>query len=370
MGLIQRVLTGIKDRRQRIADGDINCIPSPFPTFWDSFPGVEQGKYYLVSAATKGAKSQLASYLFLYVPLLYAYNHPDKVRLQVFYFPLEETPEKIALRFMSHLLYTMYKIRIPPLRLWSVAQGQVFDAKILELLNSIEVRSLLDFFEDHVHFISRRNPTECWKTVNKYAEEAGTTYKKMITIENKETGVKQEREVFDYYKPKDPDEYVIILADHAGRLEQERGMTKKETIDKLSEYFMIFRDHYNYTPVLIQQQNSDTVSLDAFKANKIRPTYNGLMDTKQTGQDCSLMLGLTCPFSFEIPEYLGYNIRNLKGYARFLEVVLNREGQSNEVLPLYFDGATNYFVPLPNAKDVAKLQKVYNLIQGFNGDYS
>lgn len=203
----------------------------------------------------------------------------------------------------------------------------------------------------------------CWKAVNQYAQEAGTIHKKPIIIENKTTGVKQEKIVFDYYEPKDKDEYVIILADHAGRLEQERGMTKKETIDKLSEYFMGFRDRYNYTPVLIQQQNSDTVSLDAFKANKIRPTYNGLMDSKQPGQDASVVLGLTCPYSFEIPDYLGYNIRRLKGYARFLEVVLNREGESNTVLPLYFDGATNFFRPLPNAKDTANLQRVYDRVQ-------
>jgi hypothetical protein len=256
MSLIQRVLNNLEERRQRVLRGDINCIPSPFHSFTDSFPGVEQGKYYLVSAATKGAKSQIASYLFLYVPLLYAYEHPDKIRLQIFYFPLEETPEKITLRFMSYLLYIKYKIRISPLRLWSVVGGQVFDSRILELLNSLEIRSILDFFEDHIHFISERNPTGCWKTVNKYALEAGTIHRKTVIIENKETGIKQERETFDYYEPKDKDEYVIILADHAGRLEQERGMTKKETIDKLSEYFMIFRDHYNYTPVLIQQQNS------------------------------------------------------------------------------------------------------------------
>lgn len=320
MSLIERVLTTVAERRDRVIRGDVNCIPSPFPSFTDCFPGIEQGKYYLVSAASKGGKSQLSNYLFLYTPLLYAYHHPDKIRVQIFYFPLEETPEKITLRFMSWILYKYYKIRIPPIKLMSTSAGEVFDKKILDVLNSLEVRSLLDFYEDHVHFISERNPTGCYKTVMRYAHEAGTVHRKIITIENKETGIKQKAEVFDYYEPKDPDEYVIILADHAGRLEQERGMSKKETIDKLSEYFMIFRDKYNYTPVLLQQQNSDTLSLEAFKANKIRPTYNGLMDTKQTGQDCSMMLGLTNPFAFEIPEFLKYNIVQLQRYARFLEV--------------------------------------------------
>jgi hypothetical protein len=208
-----------------------------------------------------------------------------------------------------------------------------------------------------------RNPTGVWKTVKRYAEEAGVTHKKTITIENKETGIKQEKQVFDYYEPKDPEEYVIVILDHAGKLEQERGMSKKETIDKLSEYFMILRNHYNYTPVLLQQQNSDTVSLDAFKLNRISPTYNGLMDTKNPGQDCSIMLGITSPKSFKKPDYLGYDITRLGDYYRALEVVLNREGESNNVLSLYFDGAVNFFTPLPKESNYAEMQKVYSLVQ-------
>lgn len=74
------------------------------------------------------------------------------------------------------------------------------------------------------------------------------------------------------------------------------------------------------------------------------------------------MFGITNPFSFELPEYLGYDISKLRGHARFLEIVLNREGESNDITPLYFDGATNYFVELPPSKDTASIQKVYDLI--------
>ena len=363
MGLIQRVVQKIEERRNRVINGEINCIPSPFKSFRNDFPGVEQSRYYIVSAATKGAKTQLTNYLFLYTPLLYAYEHPEKCRLKIFYFPLEETKEKITLRFISYLLYTKYKIRIAPSDLWSVVEGRVFDAEILDAIKSLEIMSILNFFEDHVFFISDKNPTGFYKTINKYAQENGTFHNKTITIKNKETGISIEKEVFDYYEPNDPDEYVIIIADHAGKLEQERGMTKKETIDKLSEYFMLFRDKYGYTPVLIQQQNSESVSLEAFKLNKIRPTYNGLMHSKETGQDCSIMIGITNPFAFEVPKYLDYDITKLKGYARFMEIVFSREGESNGVLALYFDGATNFFAPLPKATDIVNLNKVYALVK-------
>lgn len=365
MSLTQRVLLNLKERREKILAGGINCIPSPFKSFRRDFPGIEQGKFYLVSGASKSGKTQLASFLFLYTPILYAYNHPDQLRLQIFYFPLEETPEKITTRFMCYLLYTLSsgKIRVSPMQLGSIDEDNIVDEKILDILNSLEYRSILDFYEEHVHFITERNPTGCYKTINRYAQEAGVVHRKTIEIENKETGVKQEKEVFDYYEPKDPDEYVEIVWDHAGLTNVERNMSLKESIDKLSEYFMIFRNHYNYTPVLLQQQNSDTISLDAFKANRIAPTLNGLADTKNTGKDCSMMLGITNPYAFELPDYHHWNIARLKGYARFLTIPLNREGESNGMLALYFDGATNYFAPLPNYNNITELNKVYKLVE-------
>ena len=249
------------------------------------------------------------------------------------------------------------------MKLQSINKENVVEPEILNLLNSLEYRSILDFYEDHVHFITERNPTGYWKVINRYATEAGTIHRKKITIENKTTGVKQEKEVFDYYEPKDPDEYVITLLDHASLVEQERGMSLKECIDKLSEYQMIARNHFNYIPVLLQQQNDQTISLEAFKAKKIRPTLAGLADSKNTGKDCSVMLGITNPFAFELPEYLRFDITKLKGYARFIEVVLNREGESNGILGTYFDGAVNYFAPLPRYDNIEELRKVYSLIE-------
>lgn len=365
MSLTQRVLQNLKERRKKVLNDGINCIPSPFKTFRRDFPGIEQGKYYLISGASKSGKTQLCSFLFLYTPILYAYHNPDKLRLQIFYFPLEETPEKITMRFMCYLLYTLSggKIRLSTMQLGSIDKDNVVDEHILDILNSLEYRSILDFYEEHVHYMSERNPTGAYKTINKYATEAGTVHRKTIEIVNKETGVKQEKEVFDYYEPKDPDEYVEIIWDHAGLTSTERNWSLKESIDKLSEYFMIFRNHYNYIPVMLQQQNSDTLSLDAFKANKIKPSLNGLADTKNTGKDSTMMLGITNPYAFEMPEFAHYNICKLKGYARFLEVVLNREGESNGLLALYFDGATNYFTPLPPYTNIQELNKVYKLIE-------
>lgn len=362
--LTNRILETLSKRRQRILEGDINCIPSPFGRLSTCFPGIEQDKYYLVSGSTKAAKTQLTNYLFVYTPIMYAYEHPEQLRVKIFYFPLEETPENITLRFMSYLLYTLsgMKIRISPMDLKSTDANKVLDENILTILKSEEYQKILKFYEDNVLFMSDRNPTGIYKTVKDYADKNGTIHRKKVKITNKETGNTEEVEVFDYYEPHDTKEYVIIITDHVSLLNQERGMSLRETINKYSEYMMITRNHYHYIPVCVQQQSTETTNLEAYKSNKIRPTMAGLSDSKYTAKDCSVMFGITNPFAFELPEYLGYDISKLRGHARFLEIVLNREGESNDLAPLYFDGATNYFVELPPPKDTVSLQKVYDLI--------
>ena len=361
--MIDRIIENLKERRERVLKGDINCIPFTFNRFNNDLPGIERGKYYLVSGNTKAGKTQITNYMFLYTPLLYAYNNPDKVRVKIFYFPLEETPEAITLRFMSYLLFTLSGKRIAPIDLKSTNSKKILPEEILELLNSEEYQNILKFYEENVIFLNERNPTGIWKTMLRYAESTGTIHRKTVNITNKETGLVEQREVFDYYEPNDSNEYVICLTDHVSLLENERGFDLRQTIIKFSEYMMIIRNKYHYIPVVVQQQSTETSNLEAFKNNKIRPTMAGLSDCKYTGKDCTVMLGITSPYTHELPEYLGYDITKLRGNARFLEVVLNREGESNGIVGLYFDGATNYFSELPLPRDDEGMRKVYSYIE-------
>jgi hypothetical protein len=53
MKLFNRVYEGIVEKRERILSGKINCIPWKLPRFELQIPGIEQGKYYLVTANSK-----------------------------------------------------------------------------------------------------------------------------------------------------------------------------------------------------------------------------------------------------------------------------------------------------------------------------
>lgn len=366
MELVDRVIDNIIERRERILNGRINCIPSPFKRFLDDFPGVMQGYYYLVSGATKAAKTQIANYLFIFNTILYAYQNPDKAHVRIFYYPLEESQEAITLRFMSFVLYIVSnkQCRKSPQDLKSIRGDSPLDTETLELIRSPKVKSILSFFESHVEFVDRRNPTSVWIEASNYAEKHGKTYLKDYSVTDKAGNVIASGKQFDYYVPDDPDEYVIFFIDHVGLIDTENGMDLRESINKLSQYLVKIRNRYNYIPVVIQQQGLETMSLDAFKSNKIRPTVAGLSDSKYTSKDATVMLGITNPYSFEIPNYFGYDITRLKANARFLEVVVNREGESNGLLGLYFDGAVNYFEELPRPSDHVALQEFYDRAEG------
>lgn len=54
MGLKERVISNLHERRDRILNGQLNCIPSPFERFKNDFIGIEQSCYYTITSFTKG----------------------------------------------------------------------------------------------------------------------------------------------------------------------------------------------------------------------------------------------------------------------------------------------------------------------------
>jgi len=103
--------------------------------------------------------------MFLYTPIMYAYKHPGKVRVRIFYAPFEESERKVTLRFMRYLLYkhSGYRIRISQKELTSTLEGHPVNEEILDLLESKEYKDIMNFFESHVTFLEDRNPTGIYK---------------------------------------------------------------------------------------------------------------------------------------------------------------------------------------------------------------
>lgn len=359
--LVNRTLQQLEDRRQRIVEGGVNCIPSPFKRFLDDFCGIEQSTYYVVTSFTKGGKSQFTSFVFLYSTIIFCYFTKADIDFKILYFNLEETKERILQRFMSWLLYKVShgSIRVSPKELRSTVTD--IDESILDRLQEDDIKGILEYFEEHVVFPEEPtyNPTGINKFCQKYADEHGKVYTRKV-ISKDELGQPKEFNVFDHYEQDNPNEIRIILIDTVNLIDTEKGLTLKQSIDKLSEYEAKYlRNNYHYTIVNIQQQAFESEGNDAFKLGRVRPSAAGLGDSKYTSRDANVTLGLFSPFRFGISEYFGYDITILKDRIRFLEVITNRDGEMGGLLPLWFDGAVCDFRELPKPDDKAALDKIY-----------
>ena len=362
--LRERVIAGLEERRERILEGKLNCIPSPFKRFSNDFIGLEQSCYFTVTSFTKGGKSQFTSYTFIYKPLMFCYYTKADVELKVLYFPLEETPERILQRFICWLLFDFTKgeIRISPRDLRSTTSP--VDEEILDVINSDEIQDIIKYFEEHIIFPEETcNPTGIYKYCKQYAEDHGKVYTKLGKYKD-ELGVLHERQVFDRYEQDNPNEYRLIIIDTINLIDTERGMTLKQSMDKLSEYLAKYlRNRYNYSPVVIQQQAFESEGNEAFKLGKVRPSVAGLGDSKYTSRDSNVVLGLFSPFRFSLREYEGYDIIKFKDNIRFLEVCVNRDGEMGGICPLFFDGAVCHFHELPLPTDKDSLSKEYEYLK-------
>jgi len=364
--LFEDSMQRLRNRRQRIIDGKVNCLPSPFKRFTNYYPGLEQEQYICVTSFTKGGKSQFVSYAMLYESLLYCMFSKEDVDIKVIYFALEENKDRIMDRFLSWLLYKKSKgqLRVSPrdLRSTTVACQEEW----LDKLEETDIQSIIDYFEEHVIFPDEKpNPTGIRNYCIQYAEKHGKTTKKKVKFidENAfEMGqeIFTEKEVVVNYEQDNPNEYRIIVIDTINLIDTERNMNLKQSMDKMSEYIAKeLRNKYHYTAIVIQQQAFQAEGLDALKTGHIRPSVAGLGDSKYISRDANLVMGLFSPFRFDIKNYEGYNIERLCDNVRFLEVIVNRDGAMGGMLPLWFDGAVCEFKELPAVRDATKLEAYY-----------
>ena len=362
--LRERVIAGLEERRERLFNNQLNCIPSPFKRFSEDFIGIEQACHYVITASTKGAKSQFTSYTFIYKPLMFCYYTKADIDYKVIYFPLEETPERIMERFISWLLFDFSKgeIRISPRDLRSTTNP--VDEEILDVINSDEIQDIIKYFEDHVIFPTEKpNPTGMYFYCKKYAEEHGKVTTKAGKYTD-ELGVIKDYEAFDTYVSDNPNEYRVIITDTTNLIDTERGMTLKQSMDKWSEYCAKYlRNRYKYTIVEIQQQAFEGENNDSFKLGRLKPSIANLGDSKYSARNADIVLGIYSPFKFGLSEYLGYDITKFKDNIRFLEVCINRNGQMGGICPLFFDGAVCHFHELGLPTDKDSLSKEYEYLK-------
>ena len=312
-------------------------------------------------------KTQITDWLFLFNTIQQVIDYNLNIRLKIFYFTLEMSKEEKMLSAFSNIIYVKEGIRIAPKDLKSTKADNILSEETLATIASYE--KYFNKIEEIVEFIDDiRNPTGIYYFMKDYAKANGTQHKKKVIFTNNKTGEKETKLIDDYYEPNDSEEYVMIIIDHISLIETEKEegvkLSPHQTITKLSsKYLVLLRNKYQYIPVVIQQQTASQESLEHAKANRLKPTMDGLGDNKLTARDANVILGLFSPFRHEIATYFDYDVTFFRDNIRFLEILGGREGGGGTVCPLYFDGAVNFFKELPLPSETNKLSEVYNFIK-------
>ena len=374
-----RGLDDIYKRKRILEQGGVLTIPFPVIGFRGIYPGLEKEQLIGITSYSKGSKTQFASWAFLYNSIEFCMEH--HIEFNVFYCNWEESIERVEQRFMSFLLFKYFKIRVSPAKLRS-SGNNIIPEDILQKLNDPKVKAELDYWNNHVTYITETNPTAIWKTLKTFLCEHGKEEREKYNVKyyekNELTGKdevrEEEREKVVGYTENNPNSINLIFIDHISCCTTERGMTLKQSIDKIVDYCVGFRNTYKVSSVIIQQQNTAGESAQNIKINKIRPAKEGLADSTYTGNYENVLFGLFSPIKYEIENYCGYQIKGGFGdNVRFLECVLNRDGAASagELMPIFFDGAISYYHELPSWRDIEDkelLNKWYALAKKYQSE--
>lgn len=347
MNIIQQTIDLINNNKSNAENGISNCIPCPLPRFSQAFVGLEQRRLGIITGSDKSSKTQFVNYLGVFTVLDYIQKKNCKLDARILYFALEESEDMIISRYILYLLRTKYNIICNYRQLMSI--NTVIRSDIYAIINSPEMKADLNFFNSHVSIQKISIVPDMLNLMRKFAERFGT---------------------FDNngkYIPNDPSLYKIVIIDHISLVNTLPNMSLYNTLKTMFTSLIRYRDMYNFTFLLVQQQAASGESLDSKRADDVMPTKSNLADYKQSSNDCNFMLGIFNPTKVGKTEYKGYIITQdrqpiLGDNARFLNVMVQRQGPLGDYVGLYTDGPNAYFEELPSIKDSNYLSQYYNKV--------
>lgn len=369
--IFQRVKNEIISNKRLREEGKDLVIPwINFPKLSAVIPGVQRGRYIIVTAASKAGKSQITDSLFVMEPLNYIRNHNTNIKVRIFYFSLEMSKEDKIAQLISNKIFVDRGVVIPPDKLRSFYRNYIAEDWIVDILESEEYTNYFTFLEDHIEYVDYiRNPTGIYVYMREHSRRNGKFYFKGVEViipENADWS----KYSYDLYIPNDPDDFNIVITDHISLLEQERGAEDtRAAMHKFSSvYCLKMRDIFKCCVINIQQQALDSDKPQYNRdggsiIDKLRPSTDGFGDMKLSVRDADIILGLFNPSKYNIKQYpdkTGYDISKWGDHYRELSIIANRRSQGNLNLHLYFNGAINHFEELPDSQLFLRNASLYN----------
>lgn len=355
MSLFKDTLIYLEENKRKREEGKLICIPFPFKRISQKYPGTQVARYDLWSANSKVGKTKITDFIYTYHNIDWIIKNKNKgIDYKVDYFSLEASEKEKALGYMCYRIYLKHGVVLDSEKISSVYEEYILTDEHLKLLRE-EEEYFTKHVSKHLNYISGiRNKYGIYKHVKNFADNNGV-YVDKITGKQVDTDLVNKDSKVRFttkYVPNNPDLIYKPIVDHLSLFTIEKMFpTLKLSMDAYSKDCISMRNRWGFSPTNVQQQANAQESLMNKQANMMRPSANGLSDSKDTAKDINYLFGLFSPHRMEQTTWPmttkdSYDITRLKDNYRELSLIMNRHGSTPKT-HLYFNGAVNYFEELP-----------------------
>lgn len=317
-------------------------IPMGFARL-NKYIGIRKRIYTVIFGATGSGKSALCHSAYILHPFDWWYANKDtsNVKLKFILFSMERSKVYTLAKWTSRKIFLDQGVNIPIAKLlgwWETKLTKDEHDMFLMYEDYInELTSICDIVE------GAQNPTGIYKYVKKYAEANGR--------------IEEVNEFDRIYHPNFPNEVVIPIVDHFGLVKPEKGMNKKEAIDKTSEYFQWMRDFLGYTPIGVSQINRDLSNPIYQKMDAFEPNLDQIKESGRPAEDADVVISLFQPSRYKTNDASYHNVSKFispegADCFRSVKILKNTYGESDLRIGMGFHGSTGSFAELPKPKNM------------------
>lgn len=307
--------------------------------------GIGQKIYTLIGGNSGTGKTGFTDCTYVLNPYKWYKENKDNtdIKFKIIYRSMERSKSFKLGKWVCSKLYEDYRIMldVPTIFGWGSKKNHI-PQEVYE-----KIKGCRDYFEEMLDVVEiidgSENPTGVRNHLIKYALENGKLIEKSEFVKE--------------YKPTNPNLITTVVIDHIGKLKNERGYSKKERIDKMSEYLGEVRDRYGLSPIVVSQFNRNLSDSQRAKNKELTPDPDDFKDTGNLYEDCDVALALFNPYKLKEYEHMGYDIKkfvNNKGYNRFRSITAlkNTYGIDDFRVGFAFIGENGLFGELPKANEM------------------
>lgn len=286
--------------------------------------GVQRGMMYGIAAAPKVGKSTFVDYGFVVSPYLYSLKHKADVRWIYYSYEMDRISKEFDFAaFFLYYDFNIVEIKLSPGVTYrggntvplssAYLRGQLQDDREQTIIVNDDIEALLKkvykdrivplfgeydvngkllkegliLFREH-----KENPTGLRKDILDFAKNRGDFVKESFIAKDG-----NEYSKLVSYKPKNPNEYVIVVFDTIRKIPKERGFTLKENIDKMIEYSVEIRNlcKYIFIPIIHLNRAMSDVSRMKYMGDLLYPSSDDVKDSGNLAEECNYLFTLFDP---------------------------------------------------------------------------